>query len=488
MGNVTIRRFDKSDIPNKIKWINDPRNNRYLHYDLPLEIEKTYSWFEKIKDRTDRYDAVIEYDGIEVGLIGLLSIDRGRAEYYITLGVHEYKGKGIAKKATKILLEYARDVLKLREVYLYTEVDNVLAQKLFESCHFIKSGIERGAILNRGKLVDRYYYSIVLNTNSYKLESTPLYLLFNDSDGKNEFYIKRDDLIPFSFGGNKARKAILFFEEIEKSNHDCVVTYGSSSSNHCRVIANMCALRNLPCYIIGPEEASKETFNSKMMNLFGAEITFVPVVKVHDSIEKKMLKLRRLGYNPYFIPGGGHGNIGTKAYVNCYEEIKRYEKENKIVFDYIFFASGTGTTQAGLIIGKLIYNDPTRIIGISIARKNPKGRNVVLDSINSYRKEIEIKTSSKIIDEETMFIDEYTGNKYGARSREINNTIKEALLKYGIPLDSTYTGKAFYGMKEYVKKNKIENKKILFIHTGGTPLFFDDLNEGELNVYEHTHS
>lgn len=58
-----------------------------------------------------------------------------------------------------------------------------------------------------------------------------------------------------------------------------------------------------------------------------------------------------------------------------------------------------------------------------------------------------------------MFIDEYTGNKYGARSREINNTIKEALLKYGIPLDSTYTGKAFYGMKEYVKKIKLKIKR-----------------------------
>ena len=44
---------------------------------------------------------------------------------------------------------------------------------------------------------------------------------------------------------------------------------------------------------------------------------------------------------------------------------------------------------------------------------------------------------------------------------------------YGIPLDETYTGKAFMGMSEYIYE--ISDKNILFIHTGGTPLFFDAL-------------
>lgn len=61
----------------------------------------------------------------------------------------------------------------------------------------------------------------------------------------NKLYIKRDDLVPYSFGGNKARKGVLFFEEIEKGGYDCVVTYGSSHSNHCRIISNMAAARGL---------------------------------------------------------------------------------------------------------------------------------------------------------------------------------------------------------------------------------------------------
>ena len=50
-------------------------------------------------------------------------------------------------------------------------------------------------------------------------------------------------------------------------------------------------------------------------------------------------------------------------------------------------------------------------------------------------------------------------------------------MSYGIPLDETYTGKAFTGMTEYIKKENITGKNILFIHTGGTPLFFDVLKE-----------
>lgn len=285
----------------------------------------------------------------------------------------------------------------------------------------------------------------------------------------NHLWIKREDLIPFSFGGNKARKAQLFFKDIDAGNYDCVVTYGSGSSNHCRVVANACCKRGLRCYIISPEEASEETFNSQMMELFGANITIVSVSEVHDTIERKLEELKGVGHKPFFIEGGGHGNIGTAAYVQCYQEIREQEKELGIYFDYIFFASGTGTTQAGLVCGQLLNNDNRQIIGISIARKNPRGRDVVIDSIKSY---IGNRASEDAIQNATVFIDDFTSG-YGKDDIRVTETINHVLKAYGIPLDATYTGKAFMGMTEYIKD--IRNKNILFIHTGGTPLFFDAL-------------
>lgn len=293
----------------------------------------------------------------------------------------------------------------------------------------------------------------------------------------NILYIKREDLIPVSFGGNKARKAIKFFEEIDKGGYDSVVTYGSSSSNHCRIIANMAVTRGMKCYIIGPQEASEETFNSKLMKLFGAEITTVPVQEVSDTIENKLIGLKEKGMNPYFIPGGGHGNIGTQAFVECYEEIRDYEQENDINFDYIFFASGTGTTHAGLVCGQLLYGDEKNIVGISIARRNPRGRQVVLDSIQDYLEDNCKQISNENIEEATIFCDTYIGEGYGASNSNIKESIINVMKDYGIPLDGTYTGKAFWGMTEYIKEHQIENKNILFIHTGGTPLFFDVLKQ-----------
>lgn len=303
---------------------------------------------------------------------------------------------------------------------------------------------------------------------------TPVYFL---EEQENQIYIKRDDFIPISFGGNKARKAVHFFEEIDKGKYNVVVTYGSSSSNHCRIIANMAASRKMPCYIIGPQEASEPTTNSKMMELFGAEVTVVPVEEVRSKIEQKIQDLREQGYIPYFIAGGGHGNLGTQAYVDCYTEIKDFEAKNHIHFDYIFHASGTGTTQAGLVCGQLLEKDERKIVGISIARRNPRGRDVILGSIREYLDEKRVAIDEKKIRENTIFVDKYIEKGYADKNSKVKDTIKNMLIRYGIPMDSTYVGKAYWGMKEYLKENDINGKNILFIHTGGTPLFFDDLKE-----------
>lgn len=160
---VTIRPFEKRDIPKKVEWINNPENNQFLHYDIPIEVKKTEDWFERNKFLEDRYDAIIEADGIPCGTIGLLEIDKknNKAEYYIAMGETSLKGKGVAKKATKLLLNYAFKNLELNRVYLFTETENIVAQKLFEKVGFIREGCIKQDIISRGKYVDRFVYAIL---------------------------------------------------------------------------------------------------------------------------------------------------------------------------------------------------------------------------------------------------------------------------------------------------------------------------------------
>lgn len=295
----------------------------------------------------------------------------------------------------------------------------------------------------------------------------------NESVNDNAFYMKRDDLLPFSFGGNKARKALKFKEDIIEKKSDTIVTYGSSASNHCRVIANMAKLLGIKCYIVSPIENYKKTYNSQMIEMFEATIIKVALHDVSYTIDDLLEKLKLEGKNAYFIPGGGHGNLGTKAYVEAYQEIKKYENKKNIKFDYIFFASGTGTTQAGLVCGQYLNKDfSKKIVGISIARSEEKGRKIIIDSIKEYLNKDENNFENLV-----EFVDKYTSDGYGKSNQEILKAIKNVLFNNGIPLNSTYTGKAYYGMLDYIKRKNINNKNILFINTGGLPLFFDDMEE-----------
>lgn len=304
------------------------------------------------------------------------------------------------------------------------------------------------------------------------LNETPIQAL-SDSYGENDIFMKRDDCIPFSFGGNKARKAAEFYREIKKTDTDVVMTYGSNSSNHCRIIANMAAGMGLSCHIISPEERREMLYNTKLVEKFGAVIETCPVTEVAGTIERRRQAYCDEGRKPYFIMGGGHGNPGTESYVKAYREIECQEEKDGIRFDYIFHASGTGATQAGLVCGQLLAEDwERRIVGISIAREQARGREVVKDSIREYLGE----AFDRLYKEELLiFEDRYRWGGYGNYTKEVEETINFVMDREGIPMDTTYVGKAFHGMLNYLKDNQIKGKKILFVHTGGAPLFFDSL-------------
>ncbi len=304
-------------------------------------------------------------------------------------------------------------------------------------------------------------------------DRTPVELL-SGNYGNNRFFMKRDDMIPFSFGGNKARKAAEFYKEIKKSNADVVMTYGSNSSNHCRITANMAVAMGLSCHIISPEENREMLYNTRLVEQFGAVIETCPVSEVSKTIENRRAAYKAEGKNPYFIMGGGHGNPGTESYVKAYQEIVDYEKENQVYFDYIFHASGTGTTQAGLVCGKLLSGDKKRkIVGISIAREEKRGRQVVKESIEEY---LGGDFERLYQEEDLIFTDAFRLDGYGQYNEDVTETIKKVMEQEGIPMDSTYVGKAFWGMCRYLEENVVTDRNILFIHTGGAPLFFDFLD------------
>lgn len=250
------------------------------------------------------------------------------------------------------------------------------------------------------------------------------------------------------------------------------------------IIANMAYAMGIGCHVISPEENRTMLYNTKLVEQFGATMETCPVTEVSITIDRRLEAYREAGMHPYFIMGGGHGNPGTKAYIKAFREILAYEQEEQMVFDYIFHASGTGATQAGLVCGKLLEGESTdrerevlhqnRIIGISIARPAERGREVVKDSIREYLGE---RFEELYREDELTFLDDYRCGGYGDYDESVGRTIAYMMAAEGIPMDTTYVGKAFTGMLKYLEEKNIQNSKLLFIHTGGTPLFFDRLEK-----------
>ena len=312
------------------------------------------------------------------------------------------------------------------------------------------------------------------------IKETPLCFLGED-EFQNKIYIKRDDLIPFSFGGNKVRIAIEFLSDMRQKGKDCIVGYGNARSNLSRALMNLCEAKQIPCYIISPSEDDGnriETFNSKMVKkLQNGGFIECNKNEVSTCVKEVLRELKSQGYEPYYIYGDedGCGNEITplNAYINAYKELLSQKKAYGVEFDYIFTATGTGMTQAGLIIGQVENSGKERIVGISIARSQKRQIAEITKFVKKYYKE---KLNDVQINEKIEVIDQWLVGGYGKYNEEISTQIMDVFNNYGIPLDPTYTGKAYYGMNQYIHEKEIRGRNILFLHTGGTPLFFDFLD------------
>lgn len=303
---------------------------------------------------------------------------------------------------------------------------------------------------------------------------TPIQRLGSFCDG-NEIYIKRDDLLGFSFGGNKARIAWCFFEDAESKGADCIIAYGSVRSNLVRVVSNAAASKGWPCYVVTSVEEGQlegESNNSLLSALFGAVIRKCSKNNVAETVRSVMSEAREMGFTPYYVYGNEYGSgnesVPVRAYARAYREIADWEAREGIRFDYCFVSSGTGMTQAGLVCGGILAESHVKVVGISVARDKARGESEVKKYIRAY-------LGDSFDFPEVEFSDEYLCGGYGQYDDGIVSTVRKLLLQEGIYSDLTYVGKGFAGMRKYLSERDIRKKNVLFIHTGGTPLFFDDL-------------
>lgn len=276
--------------------------------------------------------------------------------------------------------------------------------------------------------------------------------------------IVRDDLFPFIGGGGKARKAVFYESLLKEQGYNAVVTCGGIQSNHNRAIALMCAQNGWKCHLC--IQGTKERFQSEKGNalidrLCGAECEVIKPEETATAMDRAMARLISAGYKPYYCHGGGHDLPGGISFVEAVEELaKQIEKP-----DYIFHASGTGSTQAGIVVGldRVGWND-VKCIGISVARQYERGRQVIAEFANMLA---EYYDMLERYDTRILFNTDYLCGGYEQFTPEMDSYLRKTMMETGLMFDTTYSGKAFYGMMDIIKKNGLYDKKIVFWHTGG---------------------
>ena len=286
-----------------------------------------------------------------------------------------------------------------------------------------------------------------------------------------QIFIKRDDCTGLATGGNKTRKLEFILPDAIKNNSDLIVTVGAIQSNHARQTAAACAKIGMKCLIVleqrldNAPESYMNSGNVFLNKVFGAEMILCPKDRdVKEFAEEIMEDQKRDGHNPYFIPVGGSNRLGELGYIECMREI--LENPNKDSFSHIVLATGSGGTHAGLVAGKTLYKSNTKIIGISIKdNKSNQEKRVLKLTQNS----CEYISCNPPKEEDVIVFDDYVGPGYAMPTDGMRDALSLMATKEAILLDPVYTGKAFDGLINLVKKNYFNSSdRVLFIHTGGS--------------------
>jgi 1-aminocyclopropane-1-carboxylate deaminase/D-cysteine desulfhydrase-like pyridoxal-dependent ACC family enzyme len=274
--------------------------------------------------------------------------------------------------------------------------------------------------------------------------------------------VKRDDAIPFGFGGNKVRKLRLVAAQAILDGADTLITTGGIQSNHARATASVAAKMGLGCVLVAngaPQE--KPTANALLDRLLGADVRYV--ARREDrapAMEQVAGELRAQGQRPCVIPLGASTPIGAAAFALAIGEML----QQIAAPDVIVCSTSSGGTQAGLIAGCTLHGLSTRVIGISADDPCASIAATIRGILDGLARLLEAPGAFA---QATIEVDDrFVGDGYGIPTPASTEAIALAARTEALFLDPTYTAKAMAGLIARLRARELEGT-VLFWHTGG---------------------
>jgi L-cysteate sulfo-lyase len=291
--------------------------------------------------------------------------------------------------------------------------------------------------------------------------------------GGPTIFMKRDDQTGLAFGGNKTRKLQYLLGDALNKGCDTVITAGAAQSNHCRQTAAAAAKLDLECHLVlGGEAPDSPSGNLLLDQIFGCQIHWAGEHRKGEDIPEIFAELQAARKNPYIVPYGGSNELGTLAFAEAAHELD--SQGNDDLFTHIVFASSSGGTQAGLMLGKKMLGKSYRVVGIKIDKAEMHGTCVerhIVSLANCAAKLVGLE--HEFTDQEFALNSDYLGAGYAVIGDLENEAILLTARTEGILLDPVYTARAMGGLIQMIRSGEIGRKdRVLFWHTGGTPALF----------------
>ena len=137
---IYLKVLDEKDATEEYcDWLNDPGVNKYLETkEATIDEVRRY-----IKDKNNDPNVLflgifLKKDSGHIGNIKLEPIDFNdkKATLGVLIGNKKYWGKGMGTEATKLLVDYAFNILDIREVNLGVISENIAAIRVYEKAGF----------------------------------------------------------------------------------------------------------------------------------------------------------------------------------------------------------------------------------------------------------------------------------------------------------------------------------------------------------------
>jgi 1-aminocyclopropane-1-carboxylate deaminase/D-cysteine desulfhydrase-like pyridoxal-dependent ACC family enzyme len=284
--------------------------------------------------------------------------------------------------------------------------------------------------------------------------------------GGPRLIVKRDDAIPFGFGGNKVRKLELAGAAAVAAGADTLVTVGGIQSNHARATAATATRLGLRCLIIANgQRPVKLTGNALLNDLLGADIQYITsrderAPAMHAALER----LRRDGRAPFEVPLGASTPLGALGFARAIGELVAQD----MIPDVIVHASSSGGTQAGIVAGCTLWGLPTRVIGVS-ADDPAASIQATIRSIIAGAGALLGLDGEAFADTRPIVVDDgFVGDGYGVPSPASTEAQRLAARTEALFVDHAYTAKALGALIAAVRAGRFrDNESVLFWHTGG---------------------